>query len=507
VVFSGDSVFLTALNFRQASGRAGRRGFDLLGNVVFQEIGIDKACRLLSSRLPDLNGHFPLTTSFVLRLLGLLHGTNNASYAMQMVNSLLSHPRLYLGGDSFRHQVLHHVRFSIEYLRSQSLIGPNGEPLNLSSCVSHLYFAEKGAFAFHALFRHGVFHRLSDAMTSNETDTLRSLMLIMSHLFGRVPMRAIEKESEKELIKLSASVVFLPPLPQDVANVLNKHNEDILSTYQLYVRTYVDQHCSWSDTTLPFTKVSIEPNSGDKAAFLPMNLPPTKLRSPFVALSGHGDNFESIFDLCGSVRDGVFLERAVIPYLDMGEELATPLNAYLFDFYQHGQVVALEVANRIRRGDIWFVLKDFSLILATLVASLENFFTAGDNLDLDLSTVGAVSDEIELEMDESEDKLNNSSEKGPIDGPVTGSSSMETVVAIGKPALKQKSKKAKVADSWDDDGDDSSGQEGEEDTESERAPTNGGDTVAETDRKLKRVLLMFKKLQVEFDTKFRETFA
>lgn len=34
VVFSGDSVFLTALNFRQAAGRAGRRGFDLLGNVV-----------------------------------------------------------------------------------------------------------------------------------------------------------------------------------------------------------------------------------------------------------------------------------------------------------------------------------------------------------------------------------------------------------------------------------------------------------------------------------------
>lgn len=34
VVFSGDSIFLTALNFRQGSGRAGRRGFDLLGNVV-----------------------------------------------------------------------------------------------------------------------------------------------------------------------------------------------------------------------------------------------------------------------------------------------------------------------------------------------------------------------------------------------------------------------------------------------------------------------------------------
>ena len=51
-VFSGDSVFLTALNYRQFSGRAGRRGFDLLGNVVFQGIDDEKIYRLLSSRLP-----------------------------------------------------------------------------------------------------------------------------------------------------------------------------------------------------------------------------------------------------------------------------------------------------------------------------------------------------------------------------------------------------------------------------------------------------------------------
>ena len=61
VVFSGDSVFLTALNYRQAAGRAGRRGFDLLGNVVFQGISRNKVNRLLSSRLPDLSGHFPVS--------------------------------------------------------------------------------------------------------------------------------------------------------------------------------------------------------------------------------------------------------------------------------------------------------------------------------------------------------------------------------------------------------------------------------------------------------------
>jgi ATP-dependent RNA helicase DDX60 len=514
VVFSGDSVFLTALNFRQASGRAGRRGFDLLGNVVFQEIGVDKACRLLSSRLPDLNGHFPLTTSFILRLLGLLHGTNNATYAMQMVNSLLSHPRLYLGGDSFRHQVLHHVRFSIEYLRSQGLVGSKGEPLNLSSCVSHLYFVEKGAFAFHALFRAGVFHQLSDAMTSNEADTLRSLMLIMSHLFGRVPMRAVDKESEKELIKRSASVVFLPKLPPEVANVLNQHNKDILATYQLYVKTYIEQHCPQPDMTLPFTKLCVERSSGTETVSLATSLPATKLRSPFIALSGQGDQFDSISDLCASVRDGVFLEKAVIPYLDMGEELATPLNAYLYDFYQHGQVEALELVNRIRRGDVWFVLKDFSLVLATLVASLENLFKAGHNLDLgldldlDLTTVGAVSDEIELEMDALEEKLESSGDKAMTNSSMTSSGATKANSTASKPdKKKQKAKKAKVVDSWEDDGDESSIDSKGEDTGSEAPQANGENTYDESERRLKRVLIMFKELQAEFDTKFRKIFA
>lgn len=86
VVFSGDSVFLTALNFRQAAGRAdraGRRGFDLLRNVVFQGISRERACRLLSSRLPELTGHFPITTTLVLRLFTLLNDSKSSPYAVK----------------------------------------------------------------------------------------------------------------------------------------------------------------------------------------------------------------------------------------------------------------------------------------------------------------------------------------------------------------------------------------------------------------------------------------
>ncbi|OAL47370.1 P-loop containing nucleoside triphosphate hydrolase protein [Pyrenochaeta sp. DS3sAY3a] len=117
VVFAGDSVFLTALNFRQCAGRAGRRGFDVLGNVLFLGIPVQRVFRLLSSQLPDLNGHFPITTSLVLRLATLLHGSNNSDFAIRTINSIFSQPRLYLGSPKSKMAVLHHLRFSIEYLR------------------------------------------------------------------------------------------------------------------------------------------------------------------------------------------------------------------------------------------------------------------------------------------------------------------------------------------------------------------------------------------------------
>lgn len=112
------------------------------GNVVFQGVSREKVCRLISSRLPSLQGHFPLTSTLVLRLFTLLHESKNSKYAVTAINSLLEQPRIMLGAPSFKDQVMHHLRFSIEYLRRQSLLGANGAPLNFAGLVSHLYFTE-----------------------------------------------------------------------------------------------------------------------------------------------------------------------------------------------------------------------------------------------------------------------------------------------------------------------------------------------------------------------------
>ena len=131
-----------------------------------------------------------------------------------------------------------------------------------------------------------------------------------------------------------------------------------------------------------------------------------KLRSSFVALSGHDDSFNSIHDLCSTVCDGVFLEENVIPYVDVSDKDLL-LNSYLLDFFKHGDTTALVKANKIRKGEIWFKLNDFSLILATIITSMKNFMGMKEDDALDFDEVrgsGDAAEELAGEKDAVEEK-------------------------------------------------------------------------------------------------------
>lgn len=504
VVFSGDSVFLTALNFRQGAGRAGRRGFDILGNVVYHGISLDKACRLLSSRLPDLNGHFPMTTTLVLRLFTLLHESKNSTYARRAINALLSQPRLYLGGESFKDQVLHHLRFSIEYLRRQGLLGSRGEPINFTSCVTHLYFTENSSFAFHALLKAGYFHGLCADIQSKPSAILRQLMLVMAHLFGRRPFRQSDAEFIEQIVKRSSSIVFLPELPKRASNILKQHNRETLETFTTYVKTFAKQHIQGEDRTLPLTGFQVG-GSNPIAIDALQTLPATTARSHFVALSGHSDTFTSIADLCSSTRSGIFLEKAVIPHLDVPSTV--PLNAYLYDFFMHGAVQPLEIANGIRKGDVWFLLNDFSLVLATIVTSLENFMKVAPMEDDEMASLAGQGDVMEEGVDADEES----------DAPSSKASKSSREKAPEPVRKTTSGKKKAVPDSWD--GSDGEGPEDDAAGNANGLPTAGtydpyvddddytDDSSSSSEEGLMNVLLAFQMLKAAFDEKFRAMWA
>ncbi|TVY52513.1 putative helicase [Lachnellula cervina] len=510
VVFSGDSVFLTALNFRQAAGRSGRRGFDLLGNVVFQGISRERASRLLSSRLPELTGHFPITTTLVLRLFTLLNGSNTSPYAVKAINSLLSQPRLYLGGQSFKEQVLHHLRFSIEYLRRNELLGPGGEPVNFTSCVSHLYFTENSSFAFHALLKGGYFHKLCVDLDTKTDMVLHEMILVLSHLFGRQVCREVDDPEEVEKIKRSPSIVYLPSMPEDATKILRRHNKDTLDIFTTYVKTFAAQHVKEEEGQLPLTHTpvgvlpeklanghangSAHPNGDGKeypstVEFLP-SLPAPHARSAFVALSGLGDEFTTIEDLCSSTRDGVFLEAAVIPHLEIHpDETRTPLNAYLLDFYMHGAVEPLELANGIRKSDVWFVLNDFSMVLATIATSLALYLGLDSDADPEMLDIMGSGDAAENDAD----------------AEVAAKTEPEPAARSNAPTQAAPVRKSKkVADDW---GASEDAMVAEEDYLNSEGLNGTGATDDEEYDKLMNVYKAFRKLKTEFDEKFRAIWA
>ncbi|CAI7648061.1 unnamed protein product [Penicillium glandicola] len=513
VVFSGDSIFLTALNFRQAAGRAGRRGFDVLGNVVFQHVPPSKVQRLMSSRLPSLNGHFPITTSLVLRLFILLHGSKQAPSAVKSINSILSSSRIHLGGAEMKQTVLHHLRFSIEYLRRNNLLSGTGTALNFAGCISHLYYTENSSFAFHALLNSGYLQDLCQDIETKPKRTVRTLMLVMAHLFGRIPLRASTLEWFQSVEKKPSSFVALPPLPRKAASALRAHNRQVLDVYTGYVSTFVKQHIKEPECSLPFSGIQCGgESSSEKLGFSQFDHISPSIISPFHALSGNGDECNTVFELSQMARSGVWIEESVIPYVAVDpSENAVPLNAYLYDFFKHGSVSQLETANRIRRGDIWFVLNDFSLTLATIKTSIEGFLKPGGNIGADMLDVAGGGDDYENLVDDKAVDQIEAENAGKLDvKPDIGRE--QAMSAASVPVSRPRAKKV-VMDSWEDEMDDEDLDESVDEVIASKE-TNGLSSKATQEkpvdtshRSMFLVAKAFKELHSEFDSKFKAMWA
>ncbi len=346
---------------------------------------MDRCQRLVLSKLPSLGGNFPLTSTMVLRLFNLLQGSNDAPVARDAIKSLLRLPHISFVSEVGRAQILHHIRFSIDYLRRSGLLDAQGNPINLFGVAAHLYYTEPSNLALVALLRHGVVHRICNQ--SSLVAAKRDLMLLFSHLFGRryLPKAYASDTFLKNITRKSPSMVVLPPLPEDARRVLLGHESHILRVFTGYALAYMSHHGGTlgQDTRLPFSGKTLFPTvtqSGSSASTFKERLRRTAIpvvaRSPFIATSGHGDTFGSVRELAETSKHGLHLNEYAIPSMRQftstnGENSGEfALNAYLLDFYMHGQTAALKAANGIRDGEVWYVLQDFSLTLKSIRTGL-----------------------------------------------------------------------------------------------------------------------------------------
>ena len=395
-IFCGDSPLLTALTvspllarlcqdlpntqYRQCAGRAGRRGFDLLGRVIFYGIPLDRIYRILLSRLPRLTGTFPLSSTMVLRLFHLLEGSDYAPYTVNAIRSILRLPHISFGSDVRKNQLLHHLRFSIDYLRRAHLLNQVGKPINLFGIAAHLYDTEPGNLAITALLQGGVIHDICSQPDSVQAE--RDLVALLCHIFGRRYLHQVYASASnvRDLVQKGPSCVVLPPLHAEARALLIEHQKETLGIFGAYALAFSSQHADelGSDDRLPLSGISFGPSDKSTCpqtalfAHLSQTAIRPKARSLFVAMSGHSDAFSSIGELVRTVRHGVHLNEHAIPTVENILDPELPLNAYLYDFFVHGRVDALENMNGISRSDVWYALEAFYLVLVTIRGDLEN---------------------------------------------------------------------------------------------------------------------------------------
>ena len=385
-ILAGDSKLLTPLQYRQMSGRAGRRGYDNVGNVIFFGIPPRKIFRLLKSPLNSLRGHFPVDNTLALRMMHRYSAATDKKDAMASLAPLLREPffRDNWSGSKLLKQIEYHFRFNMDSLYSRALINTKGESYGLAALATHMHATDPSNFGLIALLESGHLHSMCKGFDIDKNRVARELLTLLAHLFYRVPIPAYSTRANFRAS--SANMIILPPIDPDVKKIIAEYNTESLKEFSNYLKTFAQielgkvpapesdatpssAHSSLVDGPvhvhehfyqLPTSGINfpwVWSKSSPPESSLMSTLATAKVqieaRSPFVALSGHSDSFESARSLAETLRNGIFLDTKLIPVcmedLDSrGNELQ--LNAYVVDFYVKQHFHSLVRDNRLSDG-------------------------------------------------------------------------------------------------------------------------------------------------------------
>ncbi|XP_068713426.1 probable ATP-dependent RNA helicase DDX60 isoform X5 [Montipora foliosa] len=430
VVFAGDSPFLNSLMYRQMSGRAGRRGFDPVGNVVFFGVPYQKVQRLITANIPKLVGNFPINVSLVLRLLLMTSKGEDKRDAFTKSITLLSHPFICRKHPQMEGQIKKHFLFSVELLARLSLINKDtGVPQEMAGLATHLHYHEPSNFVLISFLQRGLFHKLCKPGKKGKfpEDVMRTMVLVLSHLFGRVYLHANYK---RRIHLCPTSKVILENLPREFAEALRSYNEQVTNVFRQYLTSVAAEHEreQGEENKLPISGIEFQDQASvnviDEFGTI-KNLGRSATGyfacSSFTALSGNSDlqlpsgqedeveedsegseededadsressgsgeeseedeeefQREPIDHLLKIIRQDVYTDMDVVPILRV--ERIRRLNAYALDFFKHGSAIVIERENRIQAGEVFHKLKDFCLTIKSISCSLEELGTESDNV-------------------------------------------------------------------------------------------------------------------------------
>lgn len=219
VVFAGESQ-MSVVSYKQMAGRAGRRGFDTLGNVVFYGMGKKDVMNLISSHvgvIRGMNGFVPGS---------LLVGNRSANESM-IRNSLFS--LMYEENDSTSKE--NNIKCNdpeiTELVNEINSYPLNEDPYNLSEffCSEEkrkkLVEIQRGYLTGLQIIPHSRFTDMFYANKECDPDIFIFIYLLSNNCISSDPSELITTLSHLFEIKYTTGEKILPPLPRITEECIN----------------------------------------------------------------------------------------------------------------------------------------------------------------------------------------------------------------------------------------------------------------------------------------------
>ncbi len=394
VVFAGDDPHLNPLTYRQMMGRAGRRGYDHVGNVVFYGIAPRKVSYLMTSQLTSLTGHYPLTNTLPVKAMDLYRGySESKDYALGIFRNFFTPP---FGDRKARitsEQIKYLFRCSLDYQIHNGFIRPTGNLSGFGGLVSYLHVYEPENFAFAKVLESGKLHEIckgykalrGDLNSSKKRIVQSQLLFILCHIFLRIPVPVAHDPHAD-----AHACLTLPSLGdqnvqalRDIDIILQKHRMDTASMFSNYFRNYRHFSKRGRSDRLPLSSVRVQPprssrkdeaNEKQLVGALESLSNSSPVRSSFSSVSGITDVLTSTPDFIESFGRDMPIPPSSLPLfesLDLrGRNLR--LNAFVFDFFMHGDYRRIIKENNIRDGLAWEHLKKFDILLKLIKEALQD---------------------------------------------------------------------------------------------------------------------------------------
>ncbi|CAF0759137.1 unnamed protein product [Adineta steineri] len=382
VAFLQDSIFLDALQYRQSSGRAGRRGFDIEGHVVFIDIPLSKIRHLTISVIPNIEAHFPSSVTFLMRLLQLCSCAQDSKDAIN--RSLVALECPFILQSASKHvlvdiQIRFHCLHTLDFLHRLNLVNANGALIGLAGLSTHLHYFEPANILLVHLMDTRLFHEISD---------YSEIVIILAYVFTKKPWLITHKQFETLSLarreEMFNSKLFLPPISRDFRVRVELYNSIVKDVYGFYIENVTRRMRSFAngqEYVLPFSNISFTDQAVYDNGTFEYDLHHHRSQqtqnpsiSPFAGPSGltHEKYMLNYNSVVGSwdLAFNLDLSTRTVPFADLDCRDHTNsmyyLNSYALDFFNHGSEQLLEDENELQHGDIYNLLLDFNLVLSSI---------------------------------------------------------------------------------------------------------------------------------------------